>query len=34
MLDCFNVFNLGKTVLTDTEIKVLEKVIDFAPIQN
>ena len=28
------VFNLNKKVLTDTEIRVLEKGLDFAPIQN
>ena len=29
-----NVFNLSKQVLTDTEIRVLEKGLDFAPIQS
>ena len=28
------VFNLSKKVLTDIEIKVLEKGLDYAPIQN
>ena len=28
------VFNLSRKVLTDTEIKVLEKGLDFAPIQR
>ena len=27
-------FNLGKKVLSDTEIRILEKGLDFAPIQN
>ena len=32
---CFNTaFNLSKKVLTETEIKVLEKGLDFAPIQK
>ena len=29
-----NVFNLSRKVLTDVKIKVLEKGLDFAPIQN
>ena len=28
------VFNLSKKILTDIEIKVLEKGLDYAPIQN
>ena len=28
------VFNLSRKVLTDTEIRILEKGLDFAPIQN
>ena len=28
------VFNLGRKVLSDTEIRILEKGLDFAPIQN
>ena len=28
------VFNLSRKVLTDTEIRILEKALDFAPIQN
>ena len=28
------VFNLGRKVLSDTEIKILEKGLDYAPIQN
>ena len=32
---CSNtVFNLSRKVLTDTEIRILEKGLDFAPIQN
>ena len=29
-----SVFNLSRRVLTETEIKVLEKGLNFAPIQN
>ena len=28
------VFNLGRKVLSDTEIRILEKGLDFAPIEN
>ena len=28
------VFNLSRRVLTEIEIKILEKVLDYAPIQN
>ena len=31
---CSNTVNLSRKVLSDTEIKILEKGLDYAPIQN